>query len=222
MFWDLLYRTCKHLLRVNNVHHIISWPIGARCQRIMNEFQSVNGFPGIIGAIDGCHIRIKKPQEHPNSYCNRKNYHSVLLQGVCDHSKVFLDVYAGEPGSMHDMRMFRKSDLYYRIINNEIEFPQDSHLIGDLAYKLSTTLMVGFKNLGGLTNAHQMNFNYKLSRCRVDIENAFGYLKGRFRRLKYMETIRLDLMSLLIVSSCILNNLCIFNNDLPESIVMDI
>lgn len=58
---------------------------------------------GVIGAIDGSHIRIVAPKENHNSYINRKSYHSVLLQGVCDHRMLFIDVYAGEVGSIHDM-----------------------------------------------------------------------------------------------------------------------
>lgn len=134
---------------------------------------------------------------------------------------MFLDVYAGEPGSIHDMRLFRKSDLYERINNLLIDFYEDSHLIGDLAYKLSSYLLVGFKNIDRLNN-REKSFNYKLSQCRVVIENTFGLLKGRFRRLKYLETIRLDLISLLIVSAYILHNICILNEDLPEEVVDEV
>lgn len=167
--------------------------------------------------MDGSHIQILKPKENPNSYCNRKSYHSVLLQGVCDNRKLFLDVYAGEPGSIHDMRLFRKSDLYSRITNGSVVFSEDSHLIGDLAYKLSPYLLVGFKNNGALTPA-QINFNNKLSQCRVVIENAFAHLKGRFRRLKSLDTIRLDLIPLLSVSGAVLHNICILNGDLLEEV----
>lgn len=60
---------------------------------------------------------------------------------------MFTDVYAGEAGSFHDLTLYRRSDLYQRIRNNEISFPNDSHLIGDLAYTLNEKLIVGFKNL---------------------------------------------------------------------------
>lgn len=103
------------------------------------------------------------------------------------------------------MRLFRKSDLYERIKNLSVEFYEDSYLVGDLAYKLSTNLLVGFKNINEL-NIREKNFNNKLSQCHVAIENAFSLLKCRFRRLKYLETIRLDLISLLIISACILHN----------------
>lgn len=119
------------------------------------------------------------------------------------------------------MTLFRKSDLYARIKNRLIDFYEDSHLVGDLAYKLSTYLLVAFKNVDRLSN-REKSFNNKLSQCRVVIENAFGLLKGWFRRLKYLKTIRLDLISLLIVSACILHNICILNEDLPEELIDEI
>lgn len=141
----------------------------------------------------------------------------MLLQGICDTKKLFLDAYAGEAGSIHDARLFRKSDIYQRIRNNSIQFPFDSHLIGDLAYPLSDSLMVEFKDNGHLTNLER-HFNQKLSQVRVIIENTFALLKGRFRRLKMVETVRLDLTALLIISACILHNICLLNNDILEEI----
>lgn len=168
---------------------------------------------GILGVIDGCHIRIEKPTEYPNSYINRKGFPSVLLQGICDSRRLFLDVYAGEAGSIHDARLYKKSDIYEKIRNNLITFPENSHLIGDLAYPLSRTLLVGFRDNGNLTGT-QRNFNHKLNQVRVVIENTFALLKTRFRRLKMLETKRLDLIALLIESACILHNICILSNDM--------
>lgn len=139
------------------------------------------------------------------------------MQGVCNEKRAFIDVYAGEPGSIHDSRLFEKSDLSANIDNGNYAFPNNCHLVGDLAYKLKTTLMVGFKDIGNLTN-QQITFNNKLSRGRIIIENAFALLKGRFRRLKYMETTRLDLVSILIITATILHNVCVLNNDLPDNI----
>lgn len=85
-------------------------------------------------------------------------------------------------------------------------FFNNSHLVGDLAYKLDSNLMVGFKDHGHLT-VRQKNFNVILNKVRVKIENAFALLKGRFRRLKLLETVRLDLTVLLIMSTCILHNI---------------
>ena len=57
-------------------------------------------FRKAAGAIDGCHIRIKCPSGPDGSdYCNRKLFHSVVLQGVCDHQGRFVDIFVGYPGS---------------------------------------------------------------------------------------------------------------------------
>lgn len=77
-----------------------------------------DSFPiiGIIGCIDGIHIKIVAAKEHPNSYVNRKGYHSVLLQGVCYHDMSFTDVYTGKAGSLHDYTLCRRLELYQKII----------------------------------------------------------------------------------------------------------
>ena len=49
-----------------------SWPTQQEMQDEVNAFQQRNGFSGIVGAIDGTHIRIKTPSSHPQSYVNRK------------------------------------------------------------------------------------------------------------------------------------------------------
>lgn len=35
------------------------------------------GFPGVIGVIDGSHIRIDTPSEDPVSYFNKKKFYSI-------------------------------------------------------------------------------------------------------------------------------------------------
>lgn len=46
----------------------------------MRGFEENSGFPKIIGAIDGTHIRINAPKEDQRAYVNRKGYHSIHLQ----------------------------------------------------------------------------------------------------------------------------------------------
>lgn len=40
-----------------------------------NYFFSKTGFPGIIGAVDGTHIRLIRPVNSEHLYFNRKGYH---------------------------------------------------------------------------------------------------------------------------------------------------
>uniref|UniRef100_A0A3B3R9K2 DDE Tnp4 domain-containing protein n=1 Tax=Paramormyrops kingsleyae TaxID=1676925 RepID=A0A3B3R9K2_9TELE len=44
----------------------------------------MSGFPNVIGAIDCTHIAIKAPSENEFAYVNRKHFHSINVQIICD------------------------------------------------------------------------------------------------------------------------------------------
>jgi len=168
---------------------------------------------GVIGCIDGTHINLKAPQENPACYINRKGVHSMLLQGVCNEKLEFIDCYAGEVGSVHDARMLRRSPLFERLEeNSDIEFPNNGHILGDLAYPLRVNVMVGFKNNGRLTR-QQHKFNRTLSSARCAVERAFALLKSRFRRLKYLDMSNTNQIPQVIMACCVLHNICLHNGD---------
>ena len=76
--------------------------------KIIDDFYTASHFPNVLGVIDGTHIRIVDPHEHPQVYVNRKKFHSIVLQGICAHNLQFLHVVAGWPGSVHDARKLLK------------------------------------------------------------------------------------------------------------------
>ena len=41
----------------------------------MKQFEKMSSFPLVVGAVDGCHIRIEVPKDNPEDYINRKEYH---------------------------------------------------------------------------------------------------------------------------------------------------
>ena len=43
------------------------------------------GSPGVIGCVDGTHVRIQVSSEDEAVYVNRKGWHSVNVQAICDH-----------------------------------------------------------------------------------------------------------------------------------------
>ena len=45
----------------------------------------VGGFPSAIGCIDGTHVRIKAPLQNEPDFVNRKGFHSVNVQAICNH-----------------------------------------------------------------------------------------------------------------------------------------
>ena len=50
------------------------------CLRSITELQT--GIPGIVGAIDGTHISIRKPCRNGEAYFNRKSFYSLNVQGT--------------------------------------------------------------------------------------------------------------------------------------------
>ncbi|XP_067204937.1 putative nuclease HARBI1 isoform X3 [Linepithema humile] len=169
------------------------------------------GFYGVIGAIDGCHIPCKQPVDNANDYYNRKGFHSIILQGVCNHRGQFIDCFIGMPGRMHDARVFRLSPLFESLNAINCLIPKKFHLIGDTAYPLLINLMTPFKDNGHLTVV-QTRYNQKLSSIRSIIERAFGLLKGKFRRLKYLDISDFELGNKIIAAACTLHNF-IINGD---------
>ncbi|KAI4455490.1 hypothetical protein MML48_9g00008915 [Holotrichia oblita] len=191
---------------------VIQWPSQDRAVIVMRGFEEASGIPRIIGAIDGTHIKIDAPKENAADYVNRKGYHSLQLQVVCDHRALITHCYAGHPGSVHDQRVFRRSEVA-EFLNNEERFPMNSHLIGDAAYELHNNVLVPFRDNGRLT-ARQKNYNYRLSSARTVVERCFALLKGRLRSLlDRLPMARVDLMAEYIVSCCVIHNICIFNRD---------
>lgn len=90
----------------------INWPHAEVLEQTIDKFHQRNGFPGVIGALDGTHISIKAPTDNPQSYINRKGYYSLQLQAVCDSDMKFLNCFCGYAGSCHDARVLRNSDLW--------------------------------------------------------------------------------------------------------------
>ena len=53
--------------------------------QVKQGFYERAGFPCVIGCVDGTHVRIISPTESEPDYVNRKGYHSINVQGICDH-----------------------------------------------------------------------------------------------------------------------------------------
>lgn len=168
--------------------------------------------------MDGCHIPIKQPSEDKSSYYNRNKYHSILLQGICDHRMAFMDVFVGWPGAAHDARVWQNSPIYNFLQAGNLH--PDYHLLGDSAYPVASFVMVPFKDNGHLRQ-DQKKYNKILSSSRVAIEQAFGLLKTRFRRLKFLDVNEVSNAVKIVLACCILHNLCVKAGDELEEVIDD-
>ncbi|KAF3849581.1 hypothetical protein F7725_019300 [Dissostichus mawsoni] len=79
---------------------VIRLPTGPELEEVGQGFQH-----SCVGAIDGCHIRIKTPPgPSGQDYVNRKLFPSIQLQAVCDGNGRFLQTFVGFPGSHHVLK----------------------------------------------------------------------------------------------------------------------
>lgn len=194
----------------------VQWPTfsNENLQLTLHGFESGFPLPGCIGCIDSTHIPIKAPQEQENAYVNRKGYHSVVLQGICNHQRKFTDILCGCACSTHDATVMRSSPLYGEVSRNKPKyFPDETYLIGDQAYPLESWLIKKYQDTEKLSD-QQARFNKRLSSKRQLIEQTFCILKGRFRKLKFMDVEIIPDIPVLVCAACTLhNNICSEHED---------
>ena len=194
----------------------VQWPDKHRQKEISDFYYLLNGFPGVIGSLDGTKIPIKRPRRYDNDYYNgREKQHTISVQAVALPNLTFSWFDVGCPGRIHDARAFKLSDLNYQTgdVKSARFSSNDYHLLADAAYPGRSYLMMPFVNLGNLT-PRQKNYNKKQAGIRVDVERAFARLKGRFKRLSYIDTKEPSTAKWIVCATMAMHNFGILKNDL--------
>ncbi|KAL7290893.1 hypothetical protein TKK_0015623 [Trichogramma kaykai] len=117
-----------------------------------NNFYITKNLPLCVGALDVCHMRIKKPPGSGSRYFNYKRFYSIMLQALVDPYLRFISIDVGGVGSQYDATTFRNSTLYNGLKSNIIELPPDDKcfkthtvipyfIIADGAYPFSNNLI---------------------------------------------------------------------------------
>lgn len=128
---------------------------------------------------------------------------------------------SGSPGRCNDSRIFQSSSLNQYL--NQCVLLSDLKksisgvdvpvfIIGDSAFRLSDKLMKPYP-FHVSQSRQQKNFNYALSKSRRVVENAFGHLKARFRRIGKGIDNSIKNVNAIILSCCVLHNFLNENND---------
>lgn len=128
----------------------------------------------------------------------------------------FTIVDIGVNGRISDGGVFSRSALYEAVSNNLLNLPPDKSLPGRIsplpyvivageAFPLKPYIMKPFA-FRGLTHEQQI-YNYRLSRARRTVENAFGVLANRFRIFLTPINLSVDKVQLITKVACILHNL---------------
>ena len=111
---SIVHTVCKHilknLLKINLPNNNL--PKKNETRKIIQEFEDVSVFSQAVAAIDSCQIRINSPNKNLEDYLNRKEYHSIVLQGLVDNRYLFRNIFVGWTGKSHDEGIFKNSPLY--------------------------------------------------------------------------------------------------------------
>ena len=189
-------------------------------EKLAEDFALKWQFPHAVGAIDGKHINVRAPPNSATEYFNYKKYFSIVLLAVADANAKFIAFDLGSPGIQSDGGIFKDGSLG-KLCKSSF-FPAPSKLgqrvtlipyllLGDDAFALETNLMKPFPHRTALGD--EKVFNYRLSRARRIVENAFCLLCARFRIL--LRTIELDVANVMqVVRACVaLHNFLLSKKD---------
>ena len=217
--YDLLHEVVPVIISVLGCH--LSWEEGDAAKKTISENLIRSGIPNVLGVIDCTHIRIQAPSGNGKlDYRNRHGYYSMVMQAVVNSEAKFLDVYIGEPSSMNDCRVLRKSSFYdlaskgSLLKGESVVLPSGYSvhpiLLGDAVYPALPWLVCSYKRPTALAMTRDKKmFNHQLSKARIYCEIAFGRLKGTFKEVGWRSGIDVVFLPQVIHACCILYNILV-------------
>ena len=153
-------------------------------------FKEKWNFSHCVAAIDGKHVRIKAPPHRGSEFFNYKKYHFIVVLALVDADRRFLTVDVGQYGRVSDGNVFANSHVAIRLARQNIGLPPDENLggiplpyivTGDEAFLLKKCLKRAYPRSARRLSEAERIFNYRLSRSRNTVENAFGILANTWR-----------------------------------------
>ena len=173
--------------------------------------------PHVMGALDGKHVRITCPSKSGSLYWNYKNFYSIVLFGMVDADYCFRYVDVGAEGRASDSTLWKYCSMYDDLgkEGNPLGVPAPSpfpgyrgnlpyYFVADDAFEMSENLMKPFPS--AKLSFVQRIFNYRLSRARRIVENAFGILATRFRILRREIEMEPENASVVVMACVVLHN----------------
>ncbi|XP_029442907.1 putative nuclease HARBI1 [Rhinatrema bivittatum] len=150
----------------------ISFPQNRRQQeQMMQDIYQVACLPSVLGMIDCPHIPIRTPAGDEAIYHNRKCFHSLNIQVVCDAKGLILDVVPKFPGSTHNAYIIFQSGIHDHVLQGH---NMGDWLLGDRGYLLKAWLMIP---VATPQSAVEVQYNSTQWLTRSVIKRTFGLLK---------------------------------------------
>lgn len=193
-------------------------PTKEHWQKISREYKEMWNFPNCIGSLDGKHINIQCPLKGGSAYFNYKGVNSIVLLALVDAQYRFITVDVGSYGRNSDGNVFAKSALGKALENKTLQVPEDTPLqengdpmpyviVADEAFPLKSYLMRPYSRVNLTGNEENKIFNYRLSRARRVVENAFGILSNRWRVFRTNIQVQPKSVDNIVLAACCLHNM---------------
>lgn len=198
-------------------------------RNIEADFYLKWNFPNCLGAVDGKHVHIFAPKNSGSTFFNYKGTFSIVLMAVVDANYKFIMIDVGSYGGNSDGGVFAHSSFGKAWLTNDhnlnlperqalpsTENPLPLILVADEAFPLKENILRPFpgKNL----DERERVFNYRLSRARRVVENAFGITAHVWRiLLKRIEVKNVEFATNITVACCTLHNYLLTENTKNET-----
>lgn len=184
-------------------------------RKVAKEFRELWHYPNCLGSLDGKHITIQRPNKTGIDFRNYKGRYSIVLLALVDAHLNFLYVDAGSNGRCSDGGVFAKSTLKPILEGDHLNMPSADLvpetevtlpyvIVADDAFPLTTRLMKPYP--GVEIPLEQRIHNYRLSRARRTVENAFGVLTSKFRIFRTEIDAKIDTIKFMTLAACVLHN----------------
>ncbi|CAB1103748.1 unnamed protein product [Ectocarpus sp. CCAP 1310/34] len=187
------------------------WPSPEEQRDMSAAWELEKHLRGVIGAIDGSHIKILAPPDSlQTSYYNYKHFYSISLLAIVDNEGMFRWFCSGAPGACADSGVLTDTAFYEMVQEDQAQpvssrqlFANGACILGDSAFAESPWMRTP---IGKPDNRAERFFNYKHSSMRFRVEHAFGRLKKKFRALLNGLDCHLDHCPTIVNACVILHN----------------
>lgn len=179
-------------------------------------FEKKWNFPHCLGAIDGKHVAIVPPNGSGSYYYNYKGRNSMVLLAIVDAEYRFIMCDFGVNGRISDGGVLQNTKFFEKLENKLLKIPSEECVTGktttlpyvfvsDDAFPLRMDMMKPYRH-ANLDSEDKKIFNYRLSRARRIVENAFGILSSRFRIFHTQINLDPKHIDSVVMASCVLHN----------------
>lgn len=161
---------------------------------IAKQFDDLWNFPNCVGSLDGKHVVLQAPINTGSEFFNYKSTFSIVLMAVVDADYCFTFADVGCQGRISDGGVIKNTSFYKKLQEHELHLPSNKALpntnkslpyvfVADDAFPLEEHILKPYPGSHRKDSIERI-FNYRLSRARRVVENAFGILSVVFRVLR--------------------------------------